>query len=89
MSVTETQGTSTNATSVYVFDARSVFAVLWASRTIGDRIMSSNGGVEIRVDLDSSRLFDRDQSELRAVLRADVVVPHPSAVVRIKGVTPA
>jgi HK97 family phage major capsid protein len=88
VSTTETQGTSTNATSVYVFDNRAIFTVLWASRTIGDRVMN-NGSVEIRVDLDSSRLFDRDQSELRAVLRADVVVPHPTAVVRIKGVTPA
>jgi HK97 family phage major capsid protein len=87
LSTTQTRGKATNARSVYVLDARAIFAVLWTSRGVGDQFVGS-GTVEIRVDLDSSRVFHRDQSELRAVLRADVLVPHPAAVVRIKGVVP-
>lgn len=35
---------------------------------------------EIRIDVDRSRLFNYDQSEIRAILRADLVVPNPAAV---------
>jgi hypothetical protein len=42
-----------------------------------------------RAALDRSRLFDRDMSELRAKLRADLIVPNPVAVVRIVGIRPA
>ena len=35
---------------------------------------------EIRVEVDRSRLFHKDQSEIRAILRADLVVPNPKAV---------
>jgi hypothetical protein len=41
------------------------------------------------IELDRSRLFHRDMSELRGRLRADLVVPNPAAVVRIEGITPA
>ena len=37
--------------------------------------------------LDHSRLFNSDQSELRATMRADVVVPNPLAVYMLTGVT--
>jgi HK97 family phage major capsid protein len=42
---------------------------------------------EVSVELDRSRLFDRDQSELRGRLRADLIVPNPSAVWVGAGVT--
>lgn len=45
-------------------------------------------GLEPELELDRSRLFNSDQSELRAKLRGDLIVPNPSAVVRIAGVTP-
>jgi HK97 family phage major capsid protein len=35
---------------------------------------------EIRVEIDRSRLFHKDQSEIRAILRADLVVPNPKAL---------
>jgi hypothetical protein len=31
-------------------------------------------------------LFDRDMSEMRGKLRADLIVPNPAAVVRVIGV---
>jgi hypothetical protein len=40
------------------------------------------------VELDRSRLFNIDASELRGKLRADLIVPNPTAVVPIIGVRP-
>lgn len=71
LSVTETQGSSSLASSAYVYDVSEVYAVLRQ---------------DVRVELDSSRLFNSDQSEVRAILRADVVVPNPKAVCRILGI---
>ena len=34
---------------------------------------------DVRVERDSSRLFNSDESEVRAVMRGDFVVPNPSA----------
>src|SRR5262249_4227561 len=51
--------------SAYVYDGSQVVAVFRMDTTIV---------------LDRSRLFDKDQSELRAIMRADVVVPNPLAV---------
>lgn len=73
LSVTETQGAAENATSIYVYQADQVVAVRRR---------------EARVELDRSRLFHHDSSELRAICRFDVVVPNPAAVVRIKGIVP-
>lgn len=42
-----------------------------------------------QIELDRSRLFDRDMSEIRAKMRADLIVPNPQAIVRIDGITPA
>ena len=42
---------------------------------------------EVSVELDRSRLFDRDQSEMRGRLRADLIVPNPAAVWVGAGVT--
>lgn len=72
LSTTETQGTSgAVASSAYVYQASQGIVVRRQ---------------EIRVELDRSRLFDTDQSELRAIARVDFVVPNPDAVVRIAGI---
>jgi HK97 family phage major capsid protein len=73
LSITETQGTATNASSAYVYAGDQVVAVLRQ---------------DARVELDSSRLFNSDQSELRCTMRADLVVPNPKAVCRILGIIP-
>jgi hypothetical protein len=72
LSTAETQGTAVNASSVYVYNAAEV---VYVRRS------------EVELELDRSRLFNSDQSELRAKLRGDLIVPNPSAVVRIAGVT--
>jgi HK97 family phage major capsid protein len=61
----------TAESSIYVFDASQIIAVFRQDTTI---------------QLDRSRLFNSDQSELRAILRADLIVPNPLAVVRISKV---
>jgi HK97 family phage major capsid protein len=58
------------ASSAYVYDNTQVIAVFRQ---------------DTQIQLDRSRLFNSDQSELRAILRADVIVPNPLAVVRIAG----
>lgn len=73
LSVAETKGTSSTATSVYVYAPAQVVLVRRADAVI---------------ELDRSRLFDRDMSEIRAKLRADLIVPNPQAIVRIDGITP-
>ena len=73
LSVTETQGSASNASSIYVYDAEQV---VYVRRQ------------EVEVELDRSRLFNSDQSELRGKLRGDLIVPNPTAVVRVLGVTP-
>jgi HK97 family phage major capsid protein len=57
--------------SAYVYDASQVVAVFRQ---------------DTRIELDRSRLFNTDQSELRAIMRADVVVPNPKAVYRISAI---
>jgi len=74
LSTTETKGTSSASSSVYVFAPSEVVLVRRQDATI---------------ELDRSRLFDRDMSELRAKARADLIVPNPVAVVRIDGITAA
>lgn len=73
LSTTETQGTAVNSSSIYVFNAAEV---VYVRRS------------EVELELDRSRLFNSDQSELRAKLRGDLIVPNPTAVVRVVGVTP-
>lgn len=73
LSIAETQGTASDASSVYVYQADQVVAVMRR---------------ETRVERDSSRLFNSDQSEVRAIMRADLVVPNPKAVVRVLGLIP-
>lgn len=70
LSTAETQGSSTAASSVYVYQADEVVAVMRN---------------DVQVLVDRSRLFNSDQCEVRAVMRADIVVPNPTAIVRISG----
>jgi HK97 family phage major capsid protein len=73
LSITETQGTANNASSIYCFDPNQVVGVFREDASI---------------EVDNSRLFNSDQSEIRAIMRADVVVPNPKAVCRILGIIP-
>ena len=73
LTLTETQGTSSDANSIYVY---SPSEVVFVRRQ------------DVEIELDRSRLFDVDESEMRAKLRADLLVPNPAAVVRIVGVRP-
>ena len=41
---------------------------------------------DVRIELDGSRLFNSDQSKLRAIARMDLLVPNVNAVCRIKGI---
>jgi len=66
-----TEGVGTNESSIYVYDNSAIVAVFRQDTSIV---------------LDRSRLFNSDQSELRAIMRADIVVPTPAAVVRISKV---
>ena len=52
------------------------------------RRLSTTMSTPAEVELDRSRLFNIDASELRGKLRADLIVPNPTAVVPIIGVRP-
>lgn len=73
LSTTETQGTATTANSIYVYDTTQVVVVMRQDAT---------------VTTDTSAAFSSDRTAVRVVLRADVVLPDPSGVVRIVGVKP-
>lgn len=71
LSTTETQGTSgAVANSAYVYDVQSL---VYVQRT------------PIEIELDRSRLFNSDQSEMRAKLRGDLISPTPTGIVRVTG----
>jgi HK97 family phage major capsid protein len=72
LTVTETQGTSNATNSIYIFDTLNT---IFVPRT------------SLQIVLDRSRLFNSDQSELRGTMRCDLMVPQPSAVVRVTGFT--
>jgi HK97 family phage major capsid protein len=71
LSITETEGSSNAASSIYCYQADQVVVVRRE---------------EARIEVDSSRLFNEDRSEVRAISRLDLVVPNTAAVVRIRGV---
>jgi len=71
ISITETKGTNSDCSSIYVVDMSQIVPVFRE---------------DTRVEVDSSRLFNSDQSELRAIMRATLAVPNAAAVVRIEGV---
>jgi HK97 family phage major capsid protein len=74
LSIAEAKGTATTTSSAYVYAPSEVVLVRRQ---------------DAEVELDRSRLFDRDMSEMRAKLRADLIVPNPSAVVRVQGILAA
>lgn len=70
LSTTETQGTSSLASSIYVYDAGQIVAVRRQNT---------------QVDVFPQWKFREDIQGVRATSRWDVAVPNPKAVVRIKG----
>lgn len=74
ISTNEVQGSSgTVCNSAYLFDATQV---IWVRRQ------------DPQIVLDRSRLFNSDQSELRATVRGDLIVPNPTSIVRLTGLLP-
>ena len=71
LTTTETQGSSSLTNSIYVYDIESLVFV--------DRR-------PFTFEVDRARLFNSDQAEIRAKLRADLISPTPTGVVRINGV---
>ena len=71
LATNEVQGTSGAVTnSAYVYD---VDSLVYVQRT------------PIEIEVDRSRLFNSDQSEFRAKLRADLISPTPTGIVRVTG----
>ncbi len=58
------------ANSAYVFD---VDSLVYVQRS------------PIEIELDRSRLFNSDQSEMRGKLRGDLISPTPTGIVRVTG----
>lgn len=71
--INETQGTSSDCSSVFVYDASQVVVVRRQ---------------DLAIEVDRSVYFTSDETAVRAVLRVDLVVPNPAAVVRITGIRP-
>jgi len=69
--VNETKGSASNASSAYVLAPSQLVLVRRQ---------------DAMIELDRSRLFDIDASEMRAKLRCDLLAPHPEAIVRIEGI---
>jgi HK97 family phage major capsid protein len=75
LATNEVKGTSGSVcSSAYVYEPDQLVAVIRK---------------ETQVTVDSSRLFNSDQSEMKAIMRADLLVPNPKAVVRISGILAA
>jgi HK97 family phage major capsid protein len=71
LSTTEAKGINADTRSAYVYSPAQVVLVRRK---------------DAEIELDRSRLFDRDMSEMRCKLRADLLVPNPQAVVRVVGI---
>jgi len=71
LSTTETKGTSTSTTSIYCFDGSQVVLVRRMDATL---------------EVDRAQFFSSDESQLRAKLRASMVIPNPQAVARVTGI---
>lgn len=71
LSTTDTQGSSSAASRIYVADMSQVVVVRRE---------------DVAVETDRSALFSSDQTLIRAIARVDVVVPNPSAVFVLTGV---
>ncbi len=42
--------------------------------------------IDVTVEVDRSRLFNQDATEMRGKIRADLIVPNPTAVVKLTGI---
>lgn len=73
LAANESQGTSSNSSSAYVYAPGQIVLVRRA---------------DAEIELDRSVGFDNDSSAMRAKLRADLMVPNPVAVVRVTGLVP-
>jgi HK97 family phage major capsid protein len=71
LSVTETQGSSSVASSVYVYDASQVIVVQ---------------AHDMRLEATDAAYFSTDEIGVRCIARVGFAVPNPHAVVRIAGV---
>jgi len=72
LSTTESEGSSGAVCgSVYLAEWRQVLVI--------------HDGMLI-TEVNSSRLFNQDKSEIRSILRADVLTPNPEAIYRLRGV---
>jgi HK97 family phage major capsid protein len=71
---TETRGSHSDCSSIYVFDASQLVLVRRA---------------EIQLEVDRAQYFSSDQSQLRGKMRCGFTLPHPEAVARVVGVRPA
>ncbi|SBT51976.1 phage major capsid protein, HK97 family [Micromonospora auratinigra] len=71
LSLTETLGTGTNLSSVYVYVPSELYAVVREDAVF---------------DVNPYIYGDKDQTLVTAKMRADLLVPNPGAVVRISGV---
>ena len=69
----EEQGEAEDARSIYVYAPAQVPVVRRS---------------EAQIELDRSRLFHEDASEMRGKLRADVLAPNPQSICRVVGVIP-
>jgi HK97 family phage major capsid protein len=73
LATNETQGTATTASSIYCYAPSEVVVVTRK---------------DAEIELDRSRMFHMDATEMRGTLRADLLVPNVGAVARIAGVLP-
>jgi HK97 family phage major capsid protein len=71
LSTNEPKGTASNTSSIYCFDSSQVVLVRRA---------------DVTLEVDRAQYFSSDQSQLRAKLRASMVIPNPLAVARVPGV---
>ncbi len=70
LSRTEARGNSSTCSSIYVCDMAQV-------------VLVRNG--TMRLELDKSRRFNFDESEIRGIIRATFAFPNPAAIARIVG----
>jgi HK97 family phage major capsid protein len=74
LSANETRGTSSNTSSIYVFDSSEVVLVRRS---------------DVSMEVDRAQYFSSDQSQIRIKTRVGFVVPFPQAVARVVGVIPS
>jgi HK97 family phage major capsid protein/HK97 family phage prohead protease len=77
LAANETQGTSNDTSSIYIYST---------DPDTGPALVRRK---DVQIEIDRSRLFDKDMSEMRGKTRVDLLVPQPLAVLRITGVRPA